>query len=99
MIAREPEFQETGFRFRPGHRKECHLPQNHRTRGFGEVSVWATDMATELGHRYSHTMRARDLTASLSVAGLVLPEAVAYAAIAGLPPQRAILAAIVGALA
>ena len=44
-------------------------------------------------------MRARDLTASLSVAGLVLPEAVAYAAIAGLPPQRAILAAIVGALA
>ena len=44
-------------------------------------------------------MRARDLTASLSVAGLVLPEAVAYAAIAGLPPQRAILAAIVGAIA
>ena len=43
-------------------------------------------------------MRARDLTASLSVAGLVLPEAVAYATIAGLPPQRAILAAIVGAL-
>src|SRR3954452_14838201 len=43
-------------------------------------------------------MRAGDLTASLSVAGLVLPEAVAYAAIAGLPPQRAMLAAIAGAL-
>ena len=43
-------------------------------------------------------MRARDLTASLSVAGLALPEAVAYAAIADLLPLRAILAAIVGAL-
>lgn len=37
--------------------------------------------------------------AGLSVAGLMLPEAVAYAGIAGLPPQRAILAAIAGSLA
>ncbi|MDR3496453.1 MAG: SulP family inorganic anion transporter [Ancalomicrobiaceae bacterium] len=44
-------------------------------------------------------MRARDWVAGLSVAGLMLPEAVAYAGIAGLTPERAILAAIVGALA
>jgi high affinity sulfate transporter 1 len=43
-------------------------------------------------------MYGRDLRASLSVAGLLLPEAVAYAAIAGLPAQSAILAAIAGAL-
>lgn len=39
-----------------------------------------------------------DLIAGLSVAGLMLPEAVAYAGIAGLPPQRALLAAFVGCL-
>lgn len=38
----------------------------------------------------------RDLLAGLSIAGIMLPEAVAYAGIAGLPPQRAILAAIAG---
>lgn len=43
-------------------------------------------------------MRRGDLIAGLSVAGLLLPEAVAYAGIAGLPPQRAILAAIAGCL-
>src|SRR5919198_67057 len=43
-------------------------------------------------------MYGRDLRASFSVAGLLLPEAVAYAAIAGLPAQSAILAAIAGAL-
>jgi MFS superfamily sulfate permease-like transporter len=41
-------------------------------------------------------MRKYDLIAGLSVAGLMLPEAVAYAGIAGLPPQRAIFAAIAG---
>lgn len=40
-----------------------------------------------------------DLIAGLSVAGLMLPEAVAYAAIAGLPPQNAIFAGIAGCLA
>ena len=44
-------------------------------------------------------MRKNDLIAGLSVAGLMLPEAVAYAAIAGLPPQRAIFAGIAGCLA
>jgi MFS superfamily sulfate permease-like transporter len=44
-------------------------------------------------------MRKEDLMAGLSVAGLMLPEAVAYAAIAGLPAQRAIFAGIVGCLA
>ncbi|HEY4135376.1 MAG TPA: SulP family inorganic anion transporter [Alphaproteobacteria bacterium] len=44
-------------------------------------------------------MRRDDLIAGLSVAGLMLPEAVAYAAIAGLPAQRAIFAAIAGCLA
>ena len=38
----------------------------------------------------------RDVVAGISVAGLMLPEAVAYAGIAGLAPGRAILAAIVG---
>ena len=41
----------------------------------------------------------QDLVAGLSLAGLMLPEAVAYAAIAGLAPERAIQAAIAGALA
>lgn len=41
----------------------------------------------------------RNGLAGLSIAGLLLPEAVAYAAIAGLPPDRAIIAAIVGCLA
>lgn len=44
-------------------------------------------------------MRKDDLIAGVSVAGLMLPEAVAYAAIAGLPPQRAIFAGIAGCLA
>ena len=39
-----------------------------------------------------------DLIAGVCVAGLMLPEAVAYAGIAGLPPQRAVLAAIAGSL-
>ena len=39
------------------------------------------------------------MIAGASVAGLMLPEAVAYAAIAGLPTQRAIFAGIAGALA
>ncbi|MGQ3030463.1 MAG: SulP family inorganic anion transporter, partial [Ferrovibrionaceae bacterium] len=39
-----------------------------------------------------------DLLAGLAVAGILLPEAVAYAGIAGLPANRAVLAAIVGAL-
>lgn len=40
-----------------------------------------------------------DIIAGLSVAGLVLPEAVAYAGIAGLPPHRAVIAAIAGGAA
>lgn len=40
-----------------------------------------------------------DVIAGLSVAGLLLPEAVAYAGIAGLSPARAIFAAISGCLA
>ncbi len=37
-----------------------------------------------------------DLIAGLSIAGLVLPEAVAYAGIAGLPPLSGLLAAVAG---
>lgn len=44
-------------------------------------------------------MRARDASAGLAVAGLLLPEAVAYSAIAGLPPGHAVLAGIAGLLA
>jgi MFS superfamily sulfate permease-like transporter len=39
-----------------------------------------------------------DIVAGVSVAGLMLPEAVAYSGIAGLPPERALLAAIVGCI-
>jgi MFS superfamily sulfate permease-like transporter len=49
--------------------------------------------------RYTDAMNRRDLVAGLSVAGLMLPEAVAYAGIAGLAPGRAVLAAIAGSLA
>lgn len=42
--------------------------------------------------------RFADIVAGLSVAGLMLPEAVAYAAIAGFAPQHAIFAAMVGGL-
>ncbi|HEX7783057.1 MAG TPA: SulP family inorganic anion transporter [Sphingobium sp.] len=44
------------------------------------------------------TMERGDVIAGLSIAGLMLPEAIAYAGIAGLPPQHAILAALAGAL-
>ncbi|MFG1318794.1 SulP family inorganic anion transporter [Xanthobacter autotrophicus] len=40
--------------------------------------------------------RTGDLIAGLCVAGLLLPEAVAYASIAGLPPQQGIFAAVAG---
>ena len=40
----------------------------------------------------------RNWIAGLSVAGLMLPEAVAYAGIAGIAPQHAVVAAIVGCL-
>ena len=49
------------------------------------------------------TMKPRDIVANLiagaSVAGLMLPEAVAYAGIAGLAPGRAIVAALAGCAA
>ena len=37
-----------------------------------------------------------DLVAGLSVAGLLVPEAVAYSGIAGLPPQYGIIALLAG---
>src|ERR1700751_86714 len=43
-------------------------------------------------------MRRADFVAGISIAGLMLPEAVAYAGVAGLPPQRAVFAAIAGCL-
>jgi MFS superfamily sulfate permease-like transporter len=43
-------------------------------------------------------LRRADLIAGVCVAGLILPQAVAYAGIAGLPPQRAVLATIAGSL-
>lgn len=44
-------------------------------------------------------MTRADVAAGVSVAGLMLPEAVAYAGIAGLPPGQAILSGIAGCLA
>jgi len=43
-------------------------------------------------------MRRGDVIAGLSVSGLMFPEAVAYATIAGLPPARAVMAGIAGCL-
>ena len=43
-------------------------------------------------------MRAADAVAGLSIAGLLLPEAVAYAGIAGLPPQSGVIALFAGLL-
>jgi MFS superfamily sulfate permease-like transporter len=40
----------------------------------------------------------RDGLTGLGVAGLMLPEAVAYAGIAGLPPGRALAASVAGGL-
>lgn len=39
-----------------------------------------------------------DLVAGLSIAGLLLPEAVAYSGIAGLPPQAGVIALLIGLL-
>ena len=44
------------------------------------------------------TLDRRDVVAGLSIAGLMLPEAIAYSGIAGVPAQHAILAAIMGCL-
>src|SRR5579872_774568 len=37
-----------------------------------------------------------DLLAALSISGLLIPEAVAYSALAGLPPQAGVLALLAG---
>lgn len=42
--------------------------------------------------------RAQDLLAGLSIAGLLLPEAVAYSSIAALPPQAGVIALFAGLL-
>ena len=44
------------------------------------------------------TLNRRDVVAGLSIAGLMLPEAIAYSGIAGVPAQHAILAAIMGCI-
>jgi MFS superfamily sulfate permease-like transporter len=42
------------------------------------------------------SLRAADWIAGLSIAGLLLPEAVAYSGVAGLPPQAGVIALIAG---
>lgn len=44
------------------------------------------------------TISAGDLVAGLSLAGLLLPEAIAYSSVAGLPPQAGVIALFVGLL-
>ncbi len=44
------------------------------------------------------TPRLADLVAGLSIAGLLLPEAVAYSGIAGMPPQAGVIALLIGLL-
>ena len=55
-------------------------------------------MAGTAGQRGEH-FAGKDIAAGLSVAALMLPEAVAYAGIAGLSPARGLLAGVVGCLA
>src|ERR1700760_105275 len=43
-------------------------------------------------------IRAADWVAGLSIAGLLLPEAVAYSGIAGMPPQSGVIALFAGLL-
>jgi MFS superfamily sulfate permease-like transporter len=51
---------------------------------------------TTRAERTGRGTRHGDVVAGLAIAGLLLPEAVAYAGIAGLPPQHALVAAIAG---
>jgi MFS superfamily sulfate permease-like transporter len=51
---------------------------------------------TQLSER---SARVSDFIAGLSIAGLLLPEAVAYSAIAGLPPQAGVIALFAGLVA
>ncbi|MBR0346301.1 MAG: hypothetical protein IJI03_13695, partial [Rudaea sp.] len=44
----------------------------------------------------TENFRSADLIAGLSIAGLLLPEAVAYSGVANLPPQAGVIALIVG---
>lgn len=54
---------------------------------------------TELSRpRRARSARWRDLAAGLSLAGLLLPEAIAYAGIANLPPQAGVIALFAGLL-
>jgi MFS superfamily sulfate permease-like transporter len=46
----------------------------------------------------SRSTRIADLVAGLSIAGLLLPEAVAYSGIAGMPPQAGVIALLIGLL-
>lgn len=46
----------------------------------------------------SRSVRIADLVAGLSIAGLLLPEAVAYSGIAGMPPQAGVIALLIGLL-
>jgi sulfate permease, SulP family len=47
---------------------------------------------------YSRSLVGADLLAGLSIAGLLLPEAVAYSGLAGLPPQAGVIALFAGLL-
>ncbi|SCK35883.1 Sulfate permease, MFS superfamily [Variovorax sp. HW608] len=53
-------------------------------------------MGVPSAHHASRAFRAADWVAGLSIAGLLLPEAVAYSGIAGLPPQAGVIALLVG---
>src|SRR5262249_40187990 len=60
------------------------------------ISACNTSILT--GSILIQAMARTDVLAGISVAGLMLPEAVAYAGIAGLAPARAVVAAIAGSL-
>ncbi len=52
----------------------------------------------QTGHQQSKGFNLVDIVAGLSIAGLLLPEAVAYSGIAGLPPQAGVIGLLIGLL-
>ena len=53
-------------------------------------------MADSLAATAGRRLQAADVVAGLSIAGLLLPEAVAYAGIGNVPPQMAVMALFAG---
>jgi len=76
------------------------LPEAGPPLGLGVVERWAGYLAqpVRILRSYRRSQVAPDLTAGLTVAMVALPQAIAYASIADLPPHFGLYAAIVAAI-